>query len=211
MFPWIDRGKTFRPIKKHSKNPHRLQLQEQQLATLHLGNMREAVKLPEGEDINEWYAVNIADFFNQLSMLYMTITEFCTPQTCPKMSAGGCAYLWKDGKKYKNATELPAPEYISLLFDWLEQQLDDETVFPSEIGVPFPKNFETVVREIMRRLFRVYAHCYHQHRDNFEQLGTLAHLNTSFKQFVLFNHEFDLIPKEQLAPLKELIDQILAS
>ena len=28
------------------------------------------------------------DFFNQINMLYGTITEFCTDQTCPIMSAG---------------------------------------------------------------------------------------------------------------------------
>ena len=44
--------------------------------------------LPEGEDLNEWVAVNTVDFFNQINMLYGTITEFCTEQSCPVMSAG---------------------------------------------------------------------------------------------------------------------------
>jgi hypothetical protein len=29
----------------------------------------EAVKLPEGEDRDEWVAVNTVDFFNQINML----------------------------------------------------------------------------------------------------------------------------------------------
>ena len=44
--------------------------------------------LPEGEDLNEWVAVNTVDFFNQINMLYGTITEFCTEQSCAVMSAG---------------------------------------------------------------------------------------------------------------------------
>ena len=28
------------------------------------------------------------DFFNQINMLYGTITDFCTPESCPVMSAG---------------------------------------------------------------------------------------------------------------------------
>ena len=44
--------------------------------------------LPEGEDLNEWVAVNTVDFFNQINMLYGTITEFCTEDRCPIMSAG---------------------------------------------------------------------------------------------------------------------------
>ena len=86
-------------------------------ATLGSGNLRLAVMLPEGEDLNEWIAVNsekkegalrrqkrggrglfiftllsvfllAVDFFNQINMLYGTITEFCTPENCPVMSAG---------------------------------------------------------------------------------------------------------------------------
>ena len=46
---------------------------------------------------------------------------------------------------------------------WVQSQLDDETLFPSKIGVPFPKNFMSVAKTILKRLFRVYAHIYHNH------------------------------------------------
>lgn len=45
------------------------------------------VKLPEGEDENEWLAVNMVDFYNQVNLLYGAITEFCSPQSCPEMKA----------------------------------------------------------------------------------------------------------------------------
>lgn len=38
-------------------------------------------------------------------------------------------------------------------------------------GVPFPKNFRETVRNIVRRLFRVYAHLYNHH---FAQLCALS-------------------------------------
>jgi hypothetical protein len=28
------------------------------------------VKLPKGEDLNEWLAVNVIDFYNQISIIY---------------------------------------------------------------------------------------------------------------------------------------------
>ena len=37
-------------------------------------------------------------------------------------------YLWQDGTKYKRPTHLPAPQYISLLMDWVESQINDEMV-----------------------------------------------------------------------------------
>ena len=56
-------------------------------ATLGSGNMREAVKLPKGEDLNEWLAVNTVDFYNALGILYGTLEENCTTTSCPIMSA----------------------------------------------------------------------------------------------------------------------------
>ena len=57
-------------------------------ATLGQGNIREAVKLPPGEDMNEWLAVNTVDFYNAISVLHGTLEEFCTPTNCPTMTAG---------------------------------------------------------------------------------------------------------------------------
>ena len=53
-------------------------------------------------------------------------------------------------------------------------------------GVPFPKNFLGIAKTILKRLFRVYAHIYHQHFTEVVQLGEEAHLNTSFKHFIFF-------------------------
>lgn len=43
-------------------------------------------------------------------------------------------YLWADGCKYKKPTKLPAPQYISLLMDWSEAQINNESLFPVSCG-----------------------------------------------------------------------------
>lgn len=65
-----------------------LQLKRHIDATLGSGNYLEAVKLPPGEDLNEWLAVNTVDFYNAISILYATLDEFCTERTCEVMCAG---------------------------------------------------------------------------------------------------------------------------
>lgn len=57
-------------------------------ATLGRGNVFEAVRLPEGEDIREWLAVNTVDMYNAISVLYVALGEFCTDERCKTMSAG---------------------------------------------------------------------------------------------------------------------------
>lgn len=202
------KSKTFKPLKAQSGQT-RNKLSDYAKATLGSGNMRAAVVLPKGEDLNEWLAVNTVDFFNEISLLYGTITEFCTAQTCPVMTAGPqFEYLWADDK-IKKPIKVSAPEYVDLLMSWVESQLNDETLFPLQLGTPFPKNFQNVVKVIFKRLFRVYAHIYHEHFSKIIGLGAEAHLNTCFKHFIYFVYEFKLIETKELAPLKDLIDSLL--
>ncbi|KAH1209499.1 MOB kinase activator-like 1A [Glycine max] len=202
--------KTFRPKKSAPSGSKGAQLQKHIDATLGSGNLREAVKLPPGEDINEWLAVNTVDFFNQVNILFGTLTEFCTPSNCPSMTAGPkYEYRWADGVTIKKPIEVSAPKYVEYLMDWIESQLDDETIFPQRLGAPFPTNFRDVVKTIFKRLFRVYAHIYHSHFQKIVSLKEEAHLNTCFKHFVLFTWEFRLIDKVELAPLEDLVESII--
>lgn len=77
----------FRPRAAGKGGATSYQLRQYAEATLGGGSLRKVVKLPEGEDENEWLAVNMVDFYNQINLLYGAITEFCSPQTCPEMKA----------------------------------------------------------------------------------------------------------------------------
>uniref|UniRef100_A0A8C2DWT9 MOB kinase activator 1Ba n=1 Tax=Cyprinus carpio TaxID=7962 RepID=A0A8C2DWT9_CYPCA len=128
--------KTFKPKKNIPEGSHQYELLKHAEATLGSGNLRMAVMLPDGEDLNEWVAVNTVDFFNQINMLYGTITDFCTEESCPLMSAGPkYEYHWADGTNIKKPIKCSAPKYIDYLMTWVQDQLDDETLFPSKIGL----------------------------------------------------------------------------
>eukprot|EP00887_Chlorella_sp_A99_P003063 scaffold9.g3063.t1 len=206
--------------------------------TLGTGSVEDAVRLPPGEDLHEWLAVNTVFFYNALNVLYQVLDEtLCTPDRCPVMSAGPqYEYLWADG--VRTPVKLSAPQYINCLFDWVEEQLDNPAVFPPVYGGTFPREFGQTVRNILKRLFRVYGHIYHSHfrrvshadqpRSRCVRRGATAqkqllrrpcrqvvrlelepHLNTCFRHFVLFTHEFQLIDQRELAPMRELIDKML--
>ncbi|KFV09150.1 MOB kinase activator 1A, partial [Tauraco erythrolophus] len=209
-------SKTFKPKKNIPEGSHQYELLKHAEATLGSGNLRQAVMLPEGEDLNEWIAVNTVDFFNQINMLYGTITEFCTEVSCPVMSAGPrYEYHWADGTNIKKPIKCSAPKYIDYLMtagtscsgtsDQTKRLIRARWCVP---GVPFPKNFMSVAKTILKRLFRVYAHIYHQHFDSVMRLQEEAHLNTSFKHFIFFVQEFNLIDRRELAPLQELIEKL---
>eukprot|EP00164_Ancoracysta_twista_P001382 GFYU01001801.1.p1 GENE.GFYU01001801.1~~GFYU01001801.1.p1 ORF type:complete len:226 (+),score=50.87 GFYU01001801.1:36-680(+) len=201
--------KTFRPTKKITEQDQRFALKQKLDATLGSGNLRAAVKVPDGEDTDEWLAVNTVDFYNQITMLYGTVSEHCTQQSCPVMCASpSFEYYWQDGPKDK-PRKVSAPEYVNLLLNWVQEQLDDESLFPSQMGVPFPKHFRQTLKTIFKRLLRVYAHIYWSHWNTIESLGEEPHLNTCFKHFVYFVKEFDLVDAKQFEPVQEYVDRLI--
>jgi len=168
------------------------------------------VVVPEGEDVNEWMAANTVDFFNSTNLIYGSIIEYCKPdnKTCEVMSAGPkYEYLWAD-ENIKKPIKVSAVEYVDYLMNWIQKLLDDEEIFPSRVDVPFPKNFKDIIKQIFKRLFRVYAHIYYSHFDKIVTLGEEAHLNTNFKHFYYFICEFNLVEKAEMTPLDELIENL---
>eukprot|EP00189_Rhodosorus_marinus_P009432 CAMPEP_0184738686 /NCGR_PEP_ID=MMETSP0315-20130426/1358_1 /TAXON_ID=101924 /ORGANISM="Rhodosorus marinus, Strain UTEX LB 2760" /LENGTH=220 /DNA_ID=CAMNT_0027206605 /DNA_START=80 /DNA_END=742 /DNA_ORIENTATION=- len=214
MLSLFDRNRTFKPRKKIEPSNSRYEVhrkaQEVLKQTLGAGNLREAVKVPEGYDKNDWMSVNVVDLFNQINLLYGSMCEDCTEQNCPVMNAGPrYEYLWQDNDKYKTPTKLSAPRYIETLMDWVDQQLSDEAIFPTHPGSKVPPDFLQIVKTIMRRLFRVYAHIYHTHLDEITACNAEAHLSTCFKHFLYFVHEFNLIPKKEFEPLQDVVETII--
>ncbi|EMS65325.1 hypothetical protein TRIUR3_04206 [Triticum urartu] len=201
--------RTFRPKKSAPARDKSMKLKRHIDATLGNGNLREGgggPPLPVGEDLNEWLAVNIV----------ACRFRACTMHSPKVMSRMPCRigynvkyeYRWADGVKIKRPIEVSAPKYVEYLMDWIEAQLDEESIFPQKLGAPFPPNFRDVAKTIFKRLFRVYAHIYHSHFQMILKLQEEAHLNTCFKHFVLFTTEFELIDRSELAPLSELIEPI---
>lgn len=113
---WTKNDRTVKRKKNIPQGSNQYKLQQQMMMTLGSGDLRQAVQLPAGEDLHEWVAVNTVDFFNQINMLYGTITDTCTLDSCPLMSAGPkFEYLWADGFTVKKAIKCSAPEYIDYL------------------------------------------------------------------------------------------------
>lgn len=204
------KGKTFKPKKKWNEGTMKYQLHKKARATLKAGiDLKEAVRLPSGEGLNDWLAVHVVDFFNRINLIYGTISENCTDKTCPVMSGGPkYDYYWADGEKYKKPTAVPARLYVQLLMDWIDNIINDEGVFPHDTNVPFPKNFQPVIKKIFTRLFRVFVHVYIHHFDKIVILEAEPHVNQCYKHFYYFTSEFNLIEKRELEPLKEMTMQI---
>ncbi|NWQ69021.1 MOB3A kinase, partial [Neopipo cinnamomea] len=203
-----DRGG--RPKRKFEPGTQRFELHKKAQASLNAGlDLKVAVQLPPGEEQNDWVAVHVVDFFNRINLIYGTISDYCTEQSCPVMSGGPkYEYRWQDEHKYRKPTALSAPQYMNLLMDWIEVQINNEDIFPTNVGTPFPGGVLPVVKKILSRLFRVFVHVYIHHFDRITQMGSEAHVNTCYKHFYYFVKEFNLIDTKELEPLKEMTSRM---
>lgn len=205
--------RTLRPQKEHKKGTRRSYLHQKLRESFSSGtvNLEDFVRLPDGEDKDEWIAVHVIDFYNDLSLLYGTISDLCTAETCPVMSAGSkYTYLWADGVTITTPMKVPAREYVDYLMQWVDDQISNEDIFPVEVGQSFPHNFQDQMRVVFKRLFRVYAHMYRGHFKQFARLGVEQHLHMCFKRFVFFSLEFKMVDDSEFAPLRKLVDKITA-
>ncbi|CAI5777237.1 Uncharacterized protein PODLI_1B008028 [Podarcis lilfordi] len=195
---------------KFEPGTQRFELHKKAQASLKSGlDLKAVVQLPPGENINDWIAVHLVDFFNRINLIYGTMSEFCTEKSCPIMSGGlKYEYRWQDDYRYKRPTKLSAPQYMCMLMDWIETLINNEDIFPTRIGVPFPKNFQQVCTKILTRLFRVFVHVYIHHFDSIISMGAEAHVNTCYKHFYYFISEFSLVDQRELEPLKEMTERI---
>lgn len=164
------------------------------------------VEMPQDIERNEWLATHTISFFEHINLMYGTISEFCTSSSCSSMSGpGNTQYLWFDekGKKCKCA----APQYIDFVMTFIQKTINEESVFPTKYGNPFPSSFEHLVKKIHRLLFHVLAHIYHAHYKEIVMLNTHGHLNTLFKHYMTFNKHYQLMEEKDT----EILDNLTRS
>mmetsp|Transcript_18244 Transcript_18244/g.32251 ORF Transcript_18244/g.32251 Transcript_18244/m.32251 type:complete len:223 (-) Transcript_18244:367-1035(-) len=172
----------------------------------------EEVALPKGEDLHEWIAANTVDFYNEISLLYGLVVDdaqrdFKNPgEGFPP----GFEYRWAESNS-REVIRVSSPEYVDYVMTWVEDQLDNESIFPTLESEPFPDDFINYARDIYKRMFRVFAIMYHQHFKSFEEIEAQAHLNTCFKHFLFFVLQYDLVPpSKELVALKGPVDRLKA-
>jgi len=201
---------TFKPVRSHPDGSKRQELHQITRKTLGSGDMRLAVALPASETLNDWVNVNTVDFFNEASLLYGMVAEEAE-QRFPRAGQGfppGFEYLWTNVNS-RIPIKCSAPQYVDFVMSWAEDQINDESVFVVEPDKEYPSNFIPLAKSVFKRLFRVFAILYSSHFDDIEALGAAPHLNTSFKHFVYFCLEFDMVDSREFEPLQQLIEPLV--
>ena len=171
--------------------------------TLGTSQLREAVKCPACIDQDTWIASQMKEIFLEVVRMVHFLSSFCDDSTCPHMCAGDSVeYKWAEADG--SVTSMPAARYMSRLIEEVDQRLIDQTLVPTD-GSPMPPHLRPELEKMLRRLFRVYAHAYVHHFGTIQDCDAEAHVNCSFKHFLFFVLEFQLVKIEEMLPLEGLI------
>ena len=169
--------------------------------------LQATVPVPTGVDTNEWLATNTLSFFKHITLVYDSVSEYCTPQNCTTVSNGAhMNFTWVDEKGKKS--RLSAPQYIELVVVNIEKLVTDENIFPTKYDMHFPANFITIIKKIFRMLFHVLVHIYQSHCKHLEESNQLNFLNTVFIHFMYFQTEHGLLDSKEIQPLEDLIKSL---
>jgi len=143
------------------------------------------------------------------------------------------SYTWLNSRR--QPVEIPAPEYQTMMHQWISRKIDDGNLFPTDpsgVSYPpnpafggaslsslagsedwigkrsgFPRDFMGISQQIFLQMFRVYAHLYWAHFiDPFYHLGLEKSLNSCFSHFILTATALDMLAPHDLEPMQPLID-----
>jgi len=185
-------------------------------STLGEANMYEFVQVPESEDVNEWIAVNTTDLLEELHLLF----EFAQGSEHYKILDDkikgfpkGYVYRLAQGGKKSKPVVVTAKEYVDQSFAWMEAKVDNPSIFPDEDDHQFLPDFiEEHIKPMYVRMVRLFAILYASLKIALKMGDAEKNLRTSFKHFVYFSLQFDLLPEEkELEPLKAEIAPLLNS
>jgi MOB kinase activator 1 len=163
------------------------------------GNYKKITQLPKYVDVNEWVAVNVSDFYTNLNEFYGVLTECCTNESCPTMSAGpNVNYLYSQAGGSQKRVSLSAPGFIDATMSRTQGILNNPEVFPTNSAQEFHPSFPSTIRGIYRDLLRVFAHIYHAHYPQILHLRFEPHFNSLFAHYLAFGREYQLLDEKDI-------------
>mmetsp|Transcript_32458 Transcript_32458/g.39952 ORF Transcript_32458/g.39952 Transcript_32458/m.39952 type:complete len:174 (-) Transcript_32458:1488-2009(-) len=122
-------------------------------------NLKEAIKCPPAEDMNEWIAANTFDFLNEVNILWGNCIDPEAHNRYLEPGSGfpkGVTYRWSNDQD-----NLTAPEYVEIALIWVDDQCSNQDIFPDteKEEVKYPEDFvDNYVKEIFKKTFSSILH-----------------------------------------------------
>ncbi|GLI75612.1 hypothetical protein PoHVEF18_003873 [Penicillium ochrochloron] len=175
---------------------------------------------PDGVDRSLWL-YELCRFLtmkvNNLIIAFFAENPPCSAQTCPEMRASEWQYLCAVHDPPKSCCAI---DYCCHTLDWATNTLTSPKYFPSRLtlgteGSAGPQASMRHLTNIFRRLYRIFAHAWFQHRDVFWTVeghdGLYVFFKTVCDMFALIPEDNYTIPQEAEGPdaIQPKVDEVV--
>ncbi|KAJ3162662.1 hypothetical protein HDU86_003635 [Geranomyces michiganensis] len=152
--------------------------------------IKDIVDVPEGQDANLWRYEHLRQICLELNNLVVMLEPECTTESCPEMKAQEWLYLCAG---HPNPQQCPALDYIVHTLDSATALLNSQKSFYSRVSIPEGsiKHFANITR----RLYRIFAHTWYQHKEIFQEFEVETHLYARTYYMIKY---FDVMPDDAL-------------
>jgi hypothetical protein len=146
-------------------------------------------RLPKTVDRAIWQSEQLRQIVMELNTLTTKLDGVCTTKSCPKMAVEeGSEYLCA---AHKSPQPCCAIDYVVHTLDGTASLLTQ--IFPDRNAIA-PASVPYFA-SIARRLYRIFGHVYHHHRNLFDETENEAHLCHRFEYLAA---AFQLLPENVL-------------
>lgn len=121
-------------------------------------------------------------------------------------------YMWKATRDSK-PKQLPIDVYIDHVVFWVNSQIENEDIFPTEEDIPFPPDFKNYLSKMYKRMFRIFAVMYSNPALS-KRKDVDNSLDPCFKHFLYFAWKWDLLEAKEIkcidnitGPLRQKFDR----
>eukprot|EP00754_Rhynchopus_humris_P005532 Rhum_TRINITY_DN12755_c0_g1::Rhum_TRINITY_DN12755_c0_g1_i1::g.54190::m.54190 len=150
--------------------------------------------VPPSPSIEEglWQHESMRLYICGLNKLVVHLAGVCTPKSCPKMTASSewlflCAC-------HKQPQECPAVDYAFHTLDGAAIVLHSTKFFSDKKETP-ERSPQQLFANMIRRLYRIFAHAWHHHNKAFMEFENRYKL---CERFVMFSFHFSLLQKDNI-------------
>jgi hypothetical protein len=136
----------------------------QELIRYNPSNVKQIIEPPREADINVWQYEHIRQFLLELNLLVTQLKGVCTNSTCPVMRVNTESYRCI---VHSDLQECSAIDYMIHNLNYAATTLLNTKSYSSRVSIPASsiKSLE----QIVRRLYRFFAHTYFYHREIFDE------------------------------------------
>jgi len=171
----------------------------EQLIRTNPADIEKLILCPEGVAQSVWMYEHLRLFLKELYLFIRHHHSVCTAETSPSMKIviGAEEYVFLCSA-HNPPKDCSAVDYMVNTVLQSVTLLNSSKQFPSRVTIKNTKHFGTIAR----RLYRIFAFCFHTHRELFDDFENKYHLCERFTKFcamykLMSTKDLSLIPRSR--------------